>query len=356
MLNKDIFIYENETVKIALKKLNKAQTKVLLVITRQKLLLGTISDGDVRRYILTGNDLENTITDVYNKNPKYIYQKDYSLQTSKKNLIENEIELLPIIDDQKKVIDFLTWKDIFATDSCIKKEHKKLDIPAVIMAGGKGSRLDPFTKIFPKPLIPIGDKPIIEIIIDRFKEFGIYEYYLTLNYKGKMIESYFDSIEKDYRINYIKENDFLGTAGSLKLLEGNITNTFIVSNCDVIVKANYGDVIDFHKKNEACLTVLSSIQNHKIPYGVINFKRGGEITKIIEKPEYTVNINTGVYVLNSECLKFIPEKSYFDMPNLIEKLINNKKKVIMYPVNEDDYTDTGQWEEYKNVIKKFNIF
>jgi len=237
MINHEVFIDKEERVKDALKKLNKAQTKVLLVVNSKEQLLGTISDGDLRRYILSGKNLENTIAAVYNKNPKYIYHKDYSPESGKKILIDNEIELLPVVDEQKKVIDFLTWKDIFSKEPCIKKETEKIDIPVVIMAGGRGSRLDPFTKIFPKPLIPIGDKPIIEIIIDGFKEFGISEYYLTLNYKGKMLESYFDGIEKDYNVNYIREADFYGTAGSLKLLDGKITDTFIVSNCDVIVKA-----------------------------------------------------------------------------------------------------------------------
>lgn len=354
-MQKDILIYATESIKDALKKLDKTAKKVLLVIDNKDRLLGTLTDGDIRRYILTGRSLENDIKEVYNKNPTYIRKENFSMDLAKRILLKKKIELLPILDERDKVIDFTTWDQAFSGDDKSIAVISKINIPVVIMAGGRGTRLEPFTKILPKSLIPIGDKPILEIIIDEFKKQGVSEYYITISHKGEMIESYFKSIKKDYKIKYVRENDRLGTAGSLKLLEGKINDIFVVSNCDVIVKANFEEVVNMHKKQNASLTILSAIQHYKIPYGIVKFKEGGKVIDIHEKPEYTFAINTGVYVMNKESLQFIPDNSCIDMTDLIKSLINNNKKIVMYPVNENDYIDIGQWEEYKKVIDKLQI-
>ncbi len=353
-MNNNIFIFENETVKDALKKLDITGEKVLLVVDEEKTLLGTLTDGDIRRFILKGKSIETNIIEAYFKNPTYIVENE-DINKIKKIFLEKKIELIPVLNDKKQVINYILWDEIFSNESIKNKFTGNLSIPVVIMAGGKGKRLDPFTKILPKPLIPIGEKTIIEVIIDEFKQYGIKDFYFTLNYKGQMIESYFNSIEKDYNVLSIWEKDFYGTAGSLKLLPINMDENFIVSNCDIIVKANYQNVYDFHIKNESYLTIISSIQNYKIPYGVIEYKEGGDVVKILEKPEYTFPINTGVYVLNKKCLDYIPQNKYFDMPTLIESLIKDNKKVLMYPINEKDYIDIGQWEEYKKAIQILNV-
>lgn len=353
MLEKDIFIYESASVKAALKRLDKTKEKVLLVVDNKDRLLGTITDGDVRRYILKGESLDNDIMGVYNKKPLYIKKNNFSVPLIKKMLIENKVELIPVLNDDSKVIDFTTWSEVFSNGEA-KPPKKKIDVPVVIMAGGKGERLQPFSKILPKPLFPIGDKPIIEIIVEEFKKQGMDEYYLVLNHKGGMIEAYFNSIEKDYEVKYIYEEIFLGTAGGLKLIEKYIKDVFIVSNCDVIVKANFEEAVNFHKERKASLTVLSSIQHYKIPYGIIKFKDGGEVTEISEKPEYTFPINAGVYVLSREALNILPRHTFFDMTDLLKCLIKNHKKVFTYPVNENDYIDIGQWEEYKKALSRLH--
>lgn len=356
MLQKDILIHETESIKDALKKLDKTAEKVLLVTDEKNRLLGTITDGDVRRYILSGKDIENDIKEVYNKKPRYLKKEGFSVEKAKKLLVGNKIDLVPILDENNRPVDFMTWSQVFAEEKVKMPKEGKIDIPVVIMAGGKGERLVPFTRIFPKALIPIGDKPIIEIIIDEFKKQGSSIYYITLNHKSKMIESYFNNVKRDYEIKFIMEDKFLGTAGSLKLLEEEINDIFIVSNCDVFVKANFKGVVDLHKEQNASLTVLSSIQHHRIPYGVMKFKEGGEVVDIFEKPEYTFMINTGVYILSKESLQLIPEKSRLDMTDLVKSLIKNNKKVITYPVNESDYVDIGQWEEYKKAVEKLQLF
>ena len=357
MLENDILIHEVESVKDALKKLDKTAKKTLLVVDTKNRLLGTITDGDIRRYILGSKDLNNDIREVYNKKPIYIKKRDFSIEAAKTILIDNEIELIPIVDEKNKVLDFISWNQAFSEDGMTPFIKNKIDIPVVIMAGGQGARLEPFTKIFPKALIPVGDKPIIEIIINEFKKYGVKEYYLTLNIKGEMIESYFNNIEKDYDVRFVREEQgFLGTAGSLKFLEDQIKDNFIVSNCDVIVKTDFNKVLNFHKEQGASLTVLSSMQYYKIPYGVIKFKEGGAVTDIHEKPEHIFPINSGVYILNKESLSFIPDESSFDMTDLIRSLIKNDKKVFMYPVNESDYIDIGQWGEYKKATEKLRFF
>ncbi|UCD54953.1 MAG: NTP transferase domain-containing protein [Candidatus Omnitrophota bacterium] len=350
MLKKDILINEGASIKDALKKLDKSAEKVLLVVDEKRHLLGTMTDGDVRRCILTGKHLGDGIGEVYHKKPIHIKKKDFSQEVVKKIIVGKRIALVPIVDEGNKIIDFVTRDELLLEGKIEPLITDKLDIPVVIMAGGEGTRLDPFTRILPKPLIPIDDKPIVEIVIEEFKRQGLSKYYLTLNHKSGMIEAYFDGIDKDYEIKFIRENTFLGTAGSLRLLEKEIGSIFLVSNCDVIVKTDFGEALNFHKEQRALLTILSPIQHYKIPYGVVEFKQGGEVKTIIEKPEYTFTVNAGIYVLSKESLQFMPERSRFDMTDLIRALIEHDKKVVMYPVNECDYIDIGQWDKYQKTV------
>ncbi len=356
---KDLFINEEATIKEALKKLDKTAEKVLFVVDKNKSLLGTITDGDIRRYIIKTGSLEGYIKEIYNKTPIKICETEKQDKKKIKNIfISKKLNVIPVVNGKNQVIDYLTWAQIFSNEEekrHLYKKSKLLDIPVVIMAGGKGTRLAPFTQVLPKPLIPVGRKTIVEHIIDNFKQFGINRFFLTLNYKGELIKAYFNGIEKDYQIEFVWEEDFLGTAGSLRLLEDKIEGDFIVSNCDILVKANYEEIYAFHKKNDSIFTSITAIQHYKIPYGVVRIKENGKIRNIEEKPEHTFQINTGVYFLNKETLKYIPKNKYLDMPDLIRKMIENNENVFAYPVNEGDYIDIGQWEEYKKNIKKLQI-
>ena len=200
---KEILIHETEKVKDALKQLDKTAKKVLLVVDPEGGFLGTITDGDIRRHILKGESLDDDIRKVYNKRPVYLKKGDYSPDEVRKLLLEKRVELVPIVDEEDRVVDFITWEQMFSEEKIRTIKKGKVKVPVVIMAGGKGTRLEPFTRIIPKTLIPVGDKSIIEMIIDNFKKQGIKEFYLTLNYKGEMIKSYLNSIEKDYVVKYI---------------------------------------------------------------------------------------------------------------------------------------------------------
>lgn len=354
-MDDDIFISTTDSIKEAFKKLSRTGKKVLLVIEKNKKFLGTLTDGDIRRGMLNDKKLEDAIADIYNMKPQFIREDQYSEALVKKLLFKSRLNVLPIVDVDNFLLDYVTWQDVFTQDELPKEDKALIDTPVVIMAGGCGSRLEPFTKILPKPLIPIGDKTIIETIIDEFKQYGVNNFFIIINHKSELIKSYFHSMKHKSNINFIVEEDFYGTAGGLKLLEDKLNDSFIVSNCDIIVRADTVDVLKLHKDNDSYMTILSSIQHYKIPYGVIHYKERGEVTGISEKPEYTVNINTGVYVLKREALDFIPAKTKFDMTDLMNKLVKNGKKVTIYPVNENAYVDIGHWEEYKKTLEKFQF-
>jgi len=228
---KKILIKPGHTIKQALKQMDILGEKTLFVADDHGKLLGAVTDGDIRRWILKGKSLEESISGSMNSNPK-ILKKNYEQDEAKKIMVELTLECLPVVDDDNKIISAIWWVDLFSEKP---KKLKELKIPVVIMAGGEGARLSPFTKILPKPLMPIGDKPIIEIIIDRFMDYGCDNFYLSVNYKSNIIKAYFSDFEHQYRIVYIEEELPLGTAGSLHFLKHRIKGPFFLSNCDILI-------------------------------------------------------------------------------------------------------------------------
>jgi len=336
------------SIRDALKRIGDGALKILFVTDENQSLIGSLTDGDIRRRVLQNGSLQESISECFNLKP-FTVEKGISKERIRKFMLEKTLEVIPEVDEQKRLINVHHWDEIFDEEM---KIERKLSIPVVIMAGGKGERLGPFTKILPKPLIPIGETPIIEKIMDKFARFGVGHFYFTLNYKGSMVKTYFDSIEKSGRIDYIWEEEFLGTAGSLKLLPQDISQIFIVSNCDIIVDSDYVDLVDFHQRNENVLTVVGAMQHHRIPYGVIHFQRDGKIDDIQEKPEFDFTVNTGVYVLNREVISHIPDNQHFDMTDLIKRLLKENQNVGVYPINQKSYIDIGQLEEYKKYTEK----
>lgn len=345
----DVLILEKVTIRESMKILNTVATKILFVVNTNKIFIGTLTDGDIRRFILANGSIDSTVDNACNKNAYKIYI-DYEKEVVLQGMSDLDIIYAPIIDYNNVLVDIFVFSNYYG--KVIKKIPKQINIPVVIMAGGKGTRMAPFTNVLPKPLIPIGEKTILELIMDEFLLYGITTYYFTINYKGEMIKAYFECIDKKYNITYLKETDFWGTAGSLTLLPENFNSTFIVSNCDIIVKADFADVLDFHRKSGAILTIISSLQHHTIPYGVVEFSMGGKVTELKEKPEYTYSINTGVYILEPECLKYIPKNKFFHMTHLIEAIMKDNKTVSTYPVNESEYIDIGQWDEYRSAVNQ----
>jgi NDP-sugar pyrophosphorylase family protein len=223
------------------------------------------------------------------------------------------------------------------------------------MAGGKGFRLDPFTRVLPKPLIPLGDEPIIKVIMDEFSKFGMNDFYISLRDKERMVRAYFYDHESGYQIQYIREKEPLGTAGALKHLEGKIKEPFFVSNCDIIIRTDYSAFYDFHKNGGYALTMVGSMRQFTIPYGVCDTDNSGLLQSIREKPKYDFLVSTGLYLLEPEVIRYIPEGESFNMTDLISKVQDNGLKIGIFPVSEGSWTDVGQLSEYKEIINKLNF-
>lgn len=354
MFKKKLLIPADTSIIEALKRLDETAEKVLFVVDSQSKLLGALTDGDIRRYILNGRSLDDSVAEVYNPHPKFVLEKECSADYLKKLFLKYKIELIPILDEQHRLINVAFWEKVFSDqDKKPSRKRIKAKVPVVIMAGGKGTRLDPFTKILPKPLIPIGDKPIIEVIMDKFHEFGMTDFYVTLNHKSKMIKAYFEEFKTKYKITYIDEDKPLGTAGGLKYLPSELSGAIFVSNSDILIEEDYGKILKFHKDHQNEITIVASIKNYNIPYGVCEIENGGALCKIKEKPNLSFLVNTGMYVVNSSALKIIPDGKFYHITQLIEDLKSNGKRVGVFPISENAWMDVGEWEKYKETVERF---
>ena len=321
---KDLTINPNITISHAMKALDATAKKCMLVVTKNNELLGTLTDGDLRRSILSGLKFSEKITKIYNTNPTFLLQGSYTTREAEHLLKNKELNLIPIVNENNVVVDYVTWSTL-DNDSPLLKTLE--NVPVVIMAGGKGTRLEPFTKILPKPLVPVHEKPIIEHIIDRFLNVGCIDFYLMVNYKGRILKAYFEELQPKYQVKFIEELEPLGTAGSLRYLERLVDQPFFVSNCDIIVKTDYASLYEFHQKGGYDVTLVASAKDYIIPYGTCELNAEGHLAHINEKPHYDFLINTGLYVLNPEVLKLIPKNKFFHITQLIEDVKENGKKV-----------------------------
>ena len=346
---KNITIKPSASIKEAMEALDKTAEKVLLVVDDSQGLIGSLTDGDIRRYILKGADLTGIIENAYNRNPFFIFKEDFDREKVKKIFTENKISLIPILDCNRKVVDYVTWEKVFGNDK--RQEHQKLNVPVVIMAGGSGTRIEPFTKVLPKPLIPVGEKPVIDHIIDNFRAYGICEFYMTIHHMSKIIRAYFEEKSPDYSISFAEENEPMGTAGGLKLLKGKLNKPFFVSNCDIIIKADYADLYRSHTKKSYDITLVASTKQFNIPYGICELNGNGSLERIEEKPKYNFLVNTGLYLLNPDVIELIPDKKFFHITHLMDKIKENNGAIGVYPVSEKAWIDVGQWSEYRKALK-----
>ena len=329
---RDSIVKINTPIKIAIERLNKVGIKIALVLDENFRLLGTISDGDFRRGILSGLSLEDTVEKIMNKNPRTVYEG-----TSRLEILElmNDTKILqiPIVDRNNFVIGLHLWDDI-----SVKAKYSNT---MVIMAGGKGSRLYPQTENRPKPMLLVAGIPILEHIIKRAQSQGFSHFIIAINYLGQIIEDYFkDGHKFGVKIEYLHEDVPLGTAGALSLLKHKPESSFIVTNGDVITDINYSDFLVYHTVQNAAATVAVHTHEFQIPYGVVQIN-GLEVESYEEKPIVSSLINAGVYALDPDILDLIPEPKFRDMPELLDISRDLKKKVIVYPLHES-WIDIGR--------------
>jgi dTDP-glucose pyrophosphorylase len=343
----NLVISPDKTIRDALVKINLNHQKCLTVTDKSKKLLGIISDGNIRRGLLKGLKLEDQIKNIYSKkNIIFFYKKNFTLKEAKKKLIENYhntyIGIIPVVDDKKKIIDFVTLDESHIDTKTKKKNTTK----TVIMAGGLGLRMRPFTNVFPKPLTPIGNKTVSEHIIENFYENGFVKFIFSINYKSKLIKAFFQDYKKnDISISYIEEPKPLGTAGSLTLLKNRIKENFFVINCDSILNIDYGSVLNYHQDQKNKITIVVSMKNITVPYGVCSLKKNGTLNKVDEKPTKRYLVSTGLYVLSPDVLKLIPKNSKYDFNELINSAKKNKMKVGLFPIEDTSWKDIGNMSE-----------
>jgi len=348
---KNLLINPNVNIKNALKQLNKTGEKCLIVVDKRNKLLGTLSDGDVRKAILKGKFDKDKINEYYQKNPTFLRKENYSLNQAKSILIKKRIDIIPIIEVSKRVVDVLTFKNVFKKGkSGLRSDTFSKTV--VIMAGGKGTRLEPFTSVLPKPLVPINEKPVIEHIIEKFVSNNVVNFFITLNYKSRILRAFFQELSPSYKLSFIEESKPLGTAGGLSLLAGKIKKPFLVTNCDTIININFDNLISFHISNRNDITLVASSKEHVIPYGTCKLNKSGQLQNIIEKPKLDFFINIGLYVISPNIIKLIPKDRAYDMPDLIKLAKRKKKQVGVYPIDDESWIDVGQWSEYHKAIEK----
>lgn len=348
----NFLIRENFSITKAMEKIDEGAKRIVFVVDAQKRLLGSLSDGDIRRHILKTGNIEGDISGVYNTRP-FALSGDYDLDEIRPNVIKNSYRAVPVVDDENRISTILFWEDLF--DDKISKKQKQVDLPVVIMAGGAGTRLEPFTRILPKPLIPIGEKAMIEVIMDEFAQYGMHPFYITINHKGKMIKAFFEENKSYENIRFVEESKPLGTVGSLRYLKDELNSAFFVTNCDILLNEDYAQIYQFHKDGKYDLTLIAAMKNFTIPYGICELENDGLLKQISEKPQYDFLVNTGMYVLEPELLPLIPENTYYDITDLIKDIKNKDYRIGVFPVSGPSWIDVGQWEEYKKAIKKFEM-
>ncbi len=342
---------EGLTVVEAMQKIDENSAGILYIIDDNLKLIGSLTDGDIRRWIIKTGDLTGQVAQIMHKNVTFLFEG--AEEKCDELMQQQQLSSIPIVNTDKEITNIVFLSDL-KND---RKKSRSMDLsgtPVIIMAGGKGTRLYPYTKILPKPLIPIGDIPILERILNRFYRYGVNEFYLTVNYKKEMIKFYFNDLQPEYTIHYIEEEYPLGTAGSIRLINKTFIFPVIITNCDILIEVDYGKLLEYHKNSGNAMTIVSSLKNMTIPYGVLRSQEKGIVISMKEKPQLSYFVNTGMYIVNPEYLSIIPKGSVFHMTDFAEKMMKEGKQVGMYPISENSFLDMGEFEEMKKMEERIN--
>lgn len=345
-MNREYIIKPHTTLIEALRLMDEREKKSFVICDEDK-FIGLISIGDIQRAILSKASMNELVVDYIRPDIKYAKSTD-NYNEIKVLMQKERIECMPVVDTDSNLVNIIEWKDLFDG-----RNLKPVNCPVVIMAGGKGERLKPLTNIIPKPLIPISKKTIIEEIMDRFVEVNCRDFYLSVNYMSDAIKDYFKKINNhEYNISYFEETQPLGTAGSLFMLKNILKETFIVSNCDILVDVNFSDLINYHKTNHNIATLVSVFKTNDIQYGTVETGNDGILLQLNEKPKTNYQINAGLYVLEPEIFSYIKDNEFLHITTLLTRLVNDNKNVGVFPVSEKSWSDMGNWTEYLRIINR----
>ena len=340
----EIKITPSVSIREALRIIDNGAMKIAIVVDEEGKLIGTLTDGDIRRGLLKGMDLDNPIRDIYNNQPIVVKISD-----PKEKIIElaiaRRVYQFPVVDDEGRVIR------LAEIDQLIKQEKHPNTV--VLMAGGLGARLRPLTDHTPKPMLPIGGKPILETVISRFRKQGFSKFVIALNYKGDIIRKYFgNGLTMGVDISYLEENQRMGTAGALGLIERAPNESFFVMNADILTLVNFESLMDFHIRNGADATMCIREYGMEVPYGVVRLNKDN-IVSIEEKPIQQFYVNAGIYVLTPETLNLIPKGLPLDMTGLFEQAVEKGMTTLSFPIREF-WMDIGKPEDYERANLDYN--
>lgn len=335
----DLFISPEATLAEALRALDNTAKGILLVVEDRDLLMGTLTDGDVRRALLREGDLSASVGGACNCN--FVALPLSKRGMAERLMVERQITGVPILNGEGRVVDCALRTGV----SLRREKRGELDVPVVVMAGGKGTRLYPYTKVLPKPLIPINDVPIVERVIDSFREQGCDEFHLIVNHQRQMIEAYFAGIERQYAVCFVEEDAFLGTGGGLRLAQNSLDRTFVLTNCDILVSFDLAEALEMHRSEGNAVTMVASLKNYEIPYGTVELDAGGQIAGMVEKPTVPFLVNTGCYIVEPVVIELIGEGESVGFPDVIERCKAAGMKAGVYPISEKSWLDMGQMDE-----------
>ena len=339
----DILVKESTSILQVLEIIDRSSKQLAIVVDEKKKLLGTISDGDVRRALLNNASLNDSVKNIYFKTPTVASSND-----SKEDIINlckiKKLHQIPIVDNKGNLLGLETLSELITRE---KKSNK-----IILMVGGLGTRLRPLTENTPKPMLKVGNKPILQTIVEKFAQYGYTDITMCVNYKSDVIQEYFgNGIAFVVTIEYILERHRMGTAGALSLLKNSPNEPFFVMNGDLLTNVNLEYLHDFHILNKSIATMCVREYDFQVPYGVVKVDVN-KILSIDEKPIYKFFISAGIYMLSPESLEYIPKNQFYDMPTLFEKLISENQNIISFPLQEY-WLDIGRIEEYKKANEEY---
>lgn len=339
----EVIISPDTPIVEAIKIIDRGDLQIALVVDEASILLGTVTDGDIRRAILRHLSLDEPVKLIMNVRPRFIYRAE-SREKAVSLMKANKIRQIPVVDENRRLVGLEIADELL--NPSLRNNY------VILMAGGLGKRLDPLTKSCPKPLLRVGNKPVLETTLESFVEQGFRQFYISINYKAAMIKDYFgDGSSWGINIDYISEKEQLGTAGALGLLPFKPDQPIILMNGDILTKISFGQVLDFHRKNHSDATICIKEQQSQIPYGVVTVEQN-QLKDIKEKPVQRFFINAGLYVLNPNVLDCIPPGSRFDIPDLFKILLKNGKIITAFPIREY-WIDIGRFDDYERANTEF---